>query len=189
MIGKRRTMVLLQAWTQGPADRDRTAHAVGPLSAAFPYRSGDQRSLDIAVGRRSTVGPMQIGALAIQLGTTPNAIRFYERSGLLPRAERGANGYRQYDRSDAERLRLLIGLRQLDLALDQAAELAGLCAAGRCDEVSAELRVAIREKRTELRQRMEDMAFLDQRLAHLEGGLIAEQPPGPLITLGTGSDR
>jgi hypothetical protein len=38
--------------------------------------------------------------------------------------------------ADAQRLRLLIGLRQLDSQLDQAAELATMCAACRCDEVS-----------------------------------------------------
>lgn len=127
---------------------------------------------------------MQIGALARRLGTTPDAIRFYERRGILPRAERGENGYREYDEADVARLRLLLGLRQLDLPLDQAAELSGLCAAGRCDEVSAELKVAIGEKRDELRRRIEELAYLDERLAHLEGGLAAGQPPRPLITLG-----
>lgn len=126
---------------------------------------------------------MQIGTLARQLGTTPDAIRFYERRGLLPRAGRAENGYREYSQADVERLRLLLGLRQLDITLDQAAELSSLCAAGRCDEVSAELKVTIGEKRAELRQRIDELAHLDARLAHLEGGLAAGQPPRPLITL------
>ena len=79
---------------------------------------------------------MRIGTLAERLGTTPHAIRFYERRGLLPAPGRSTNRYREYDEADAERLRLLLGLRQLDIPLDQAAELASMCAAGRCDEVS-----------------------------------------------------
>ena len=127
---------------------------------------------------------MRIGELAQRLGLSPDALRFYERRGLLPTPARSENGYREYAPADIERLRLLIGLRSLDLTLDQAAELSGLCAAGHCEEVSAELRVAIGEKRAELRKRADELAYLDARLAHLEGGLSSGQPPGPLITVG-----
>lgn len=116
---------------------------------------------------------MRIGELANRLGTTPHAIRFYERNGLLPAATRSGNAYRDYSEADAQRLRLLIGLRQLDLPLAQAAELASLCADGRCEQVSAEAREAIVEKRADLARRMEEMAYLDRRLAHLSGELSA----------------
>jgi DNA-binding transcriptional MerR regulator len=89
---------------------------------------------------------MRIGALADRLGT-PHAIRFYERSGHLPVPTRGANRYREYTDKDVSRLRLLIGLRQLDLPLAQAADLATLCASGRCDEVSDELKVVLADAR------------------------------------------
>ena len=65
----------------------------------------------------------------------------------MPAARRATNGYREYGEAEATRLRLLMGLRGLDIPLDQAAELAGLCAAGRCDEVSDELRAVIEDKR------------------------------------------
>jgi DNA-binding transcriptional MerR regulator len=126
---------------------------------------------------------MRIGALARELGTTTDAIRFYEKRGVLPAPSRQENRYREYTTADAERLRLVLGLRQLDLPLDQAAELAGMCAEGRCDEVSQDLRAAITEKRAELRRRLEELNYLDRRLAHLEGDLAAGQPPRPLITL------
>ncbi len=126
---------------------------------------------------------MRIGGLADRLGATAHAIRFYERQGLLPRPERSRNGYRDYSDADAARLRLLIGLRQLDLPLDQAAELASLCAEGRCDQVSDELRAAIAGKRQEIARRADDLRYLDHRLAHLAGQLAAGEPPRPLITL------
>ncbi len=87
---------------------------------------------------------MRIGALAEQLGTTPHAIRFYERRGLLPAPARSDNRYREYSEADAERLRLLIGLRQLDIPLEQAAELATMCAAT-VDQTPAAYRVATRD--------------------------------------------
>lgn len=132
---------------------------------------------------------MRIGTLAERLGTTPDAIRFYERRGFLPGPERTDNGYRVYTEADAERLRLLIGLRQLDLTLDEAATLATLCAAGQCDQVSDDLRLAIEKKRIELRRRLDELAFLDQRLAHLSGQLGAGAAPRPLITLQKGGTR
>ena len=127
---------------------------------------------------------MRIGILAQRLGIAANAIRFYEKQGLLPRPGRGQNGYREYSEADVSRLRLLIGLRSLDLPLDQAAALADMCAAGRCGQVSEELRAAIEEKRVELRRRFDEMAYLDQRLAHLSGQLDAGAEPRPLIVVG-----
>lgn len=132
---------------------------------------------------------MRIGTLAQRLGTTADTIRFYERRGLLPRPTRSDNGYREYTDADVSRLRLLIGLRSLDLPLDQAAMLADLCAAGRCGEVSNELRAAVDEKRAELGRRIEDLRYLDQRLAHLSGQLDAGAAPRPLITLGKEEDH
>lgn len=127
---------------------------------------------------------MRIGTLARTTGTTPDAIRFYERHGCLPAPGRGPNGYREYSDADAERVRLLVGLRRLDLQLDHAAELAGLCADGHCDRVSLELREALASKRIELRRRVDELEHLDRWLAHLEGDLSAGASPGPLITLG-----
>ena len=48
---------------------------------------------------------MQIGTLARRTGTTPHAIRFYERRGLLPLPEREENGYRDYSEAAATRCR------------------------------------------------------------------------------------
>jgi DNA-binding transcriptional MerR regulator len=127
---------------------------------------------------------MRIGMLAQRLGITPHAIRFYERRGLLPAPERRSNRYRDYTEVDAERLRLLIGMRQLDIPLEQAAELATMCAAGRCGEVSEELRTLLADKRRELARRMDEMRFLDQRMRHLAGQLDRGVAPRRLISLG-----
>jgi DNA-binding transcriptional MerR regulator len=100
---------------------------------------------------------MHIGEVAERLGTTPHAIRFYERNALVPVAGRSDSGYREHSERDVSRLRLLIGLRSLDLPLDQAAEIA---------------------------RRADDLRYLDGRLAHLAGELESGKAPRPLITLG-----
>jgi DNA-binding transcriptional MerR regulator len=49
---------------------------------------------------------LAIGELARRAGTAPSALRYYERIGLLPAAER-AGGKRHYPPSSAERLALV----------------------------------------------------------------------------------
>ncbi len=47
-----------------------------------------------------------IGQLARRAGVKPDSVRFYERSGLLARPVRSANGYRSYDEAALERCAL-----------------------------------------------------------------------------------
>ena len=65
---------------------------------------------------------MQINKLATQTGVSTKTIRYYEEIGVLPPAKRLPNGYRIYDESDLERLRLVNGARQLGLSLDEIKE-------------------------------------------------------------------
>ncbi|MBA3311413.1 MAG: MerR family transcriptional regulator [Nocardioidaceae bacterium] len=125
---------------------------------------------------------MRIGALAKALGTTPESVRFYERRGLLPGPSRKASGYRDYGPAEADRLRLLLGLRQLDLPLDEAARLATLCADGHCKEVSDDLRRSLPAQRSEVRRRIAELRHLEARLTDLERNLTAGAEPRPLIS-------
>ena len=61
---------------------------------------------------------MKIGELAAATGLAPSAIRFYEQSGLLPAAQRAANGYRSYSTAAVERLRFIQVAQALGFTLD-----------------------------------------------------------------------
>src|SRR3954469_21084378 len=111
---------------------------------------------------------MRIGDVAERLHTTTHAVRFYEREGLVPLPARRESGYRDYTPADVERLRCLIGFRELDLPLPQAAELAALCVDGQCDAMTDQLLRHVREKRAEVKRRMQELAYLDARLAAVE---------------------
>lgn len=50
---------------------------------------------------------MRIGEVAAAAGMTTKTIRFYEDRGLLPPAERSANGYRRYGRDTISRLEFI----------------------------------------------------------------------------------
>jgi len=74
------------------------------------------------LGRRSRVEgwtKVLIGELADAAGVTSQAVRFYERKGLLPNAERGANGYRVYDESTLTRLRFVNVAQAAGLTLSE----------------------------------------------------------------------
>jgi DNA-binding transcriptional MerR regulator len=50
---------------------------------------------------------MKIGELAERTGIAASAIRYYEQAGLMPKAERGSNGYRAYSATALERINLI----------------------------------------------------------------------------------
>jgi len=68
---------------------------------------------------------VRIGELAEQAGVTRDAIRFYERIGLI-RSERGPegrHGYRRYDVSSVRRLALIKQAKALGFSLGEIQEL------------------------------------------------------------------
>jgi DNA-binding transcriptional MerR regulator len=70
---------------------------------------------------------LTIGELATRTGVTPEAIRYYEREGVVPKAVRSGTGrYRQYGEPDAERLRFIRRARELGFSLDEVRELLAL---------------------------------------------------------------
>ncbi len=65
-----------------------------------------------------TTGGLTIGELASRTGCTPEAIRYYEREGVVPRPARAGSGrYRQYGDADVERLAFLRRARELGFSL------------------------------------------------------------------------
>jgi DNA-binding transcriptional MerR regulator len=114
---------------------------------------------------------MRIGELAQAVGVSTDTVRFYERSGWLPRASRRDNAYRDYGPADVEHLRLIIDLRRLDLPLEDAAKIAGWCHSGHCGDSTAELPRMIEQRRAEVADRIAGLQALDARLGGLLGHL------------------
>ena len=80
---------------------------------------------------------MRIGQLARRAGVTPDAGRFYERRGVLPRPRRRASGYRVYDATTLEQLRLVKSLQSLGLSLEEVVEATKLIQSGEVTCASA----------------------------------------------------
>ena len=82
---------------------------------------------------------MRIGDLAESTGTAVETIRFYEREGLIPAAQRADNNYRVYTAAHAERLAFIRHCRNLDMTLDEVRTLLRLrdSPSEDCGEVNA----------------------------------------------------
>jgi len=77
------------------------------------------------MARRAT-SPLTIGNLGRTTGVNIETIRYYERIGLMPEAQRSAAGYRLYDAKHRERLAFIRHSRELGFALDDIRELLAL---------------------------------------------------------------
>lgn len=116
---------------------------------------------------------MKVSDLAQQVGIAPSAVRFYERTGVLPTAERRENGYRDYDDVDLCRLRIVVGLRRLGLDPIEAGRLASLCVSGQCDVMSQDLAVLVSGQRQKIARQRTELDQLDRELASVEAMLAA----------------
>ena len=127
---------------------------------------------------------MRIGQLADRVGVSTDTLRFYERSGWLPRPGRRENTYREYDEQDVEHIRLLIDLRRLEIPLEDAARIASWCHAGHCGDTTVELPVVIARQRTEIGERIAGLRELDARLESLQRHLRRARPALNVLTGG-----
>lgn len=111
--------------------------------------------------------PLSIGALSKATGTTVEAIRWYERVGVLPAPARTAGNYRAYGTAHLERLSFVRRARDLGFTLDQVRELLRL-ADERSRPCGAVDRVA-REHLEEVERKIADLEALRRELQSLIG--------------------
>ena len=99
--------------------------------------------------------PLKIGEVAKQSGIGIEALRFYERSGLLGRPGRTKSGYRVYDEAVLVRLDFIKRAQVLGFSLDEIKRIIADKQAGRspCREV----REIVRQRLEELDERMKEM--------------------------------
>jgi MerR family copper efflux transcriptional regulator len=118
---------------------------------------------------------LTIGRLADRCGVSRDAIRFYEREGLLPRPRRTASRYRVYGDEDERRLRFVRQAQGIGLTLDDIRELLRheqLRTPDECRRVAARLRERIEVidgKLAELKAFRRRLADNLDRCEHAEG--------------------
>ena len=115
---------------------------------------------------------LQIGELAKRTTMTVDAIRFYEKRQLLPRAPRSAGGFRLYTTGDIDQLHFIRQMHALGFSLREIKELIELrtrkvAACGSVRELLKEKLVGVRTKVHEL-QKLESELMADLRKCNKE---------------------
>ncbi|MEP0519007.1 MAG: MerR family transcriptional regulator [Hyphomicrobiales bacterium] len=106
---------------------------------------------------------MRIAEAATLCGLSPDTIRYYEKSDMLPPIARGADGYRQYTQENVNWLTILYWLRQTGMSMKVMQRYAVLVHAG--DQTVAE-RIEILEKHgIKLKERREELDRCEELLA------------------------
>ncbi len=104
----------------------------------------------------------KIGEVARRTGLDRETIRYYEQVGVLPAAERAANGYRLYGSEHLRRLHFIKRTRELGFSLKDVRSLLRLADArsGTCQQVQQIAQAHL----TDVRQRIADLQAIERSL-------------------------
>ena len=108
---------------------------------------------------------MRIGELALATGVNTQTLRFYERRGLLPPAEREVNGYRHYDQAVASQIGFIRGAQAVGMTLADIKSILVIRQNGEvpCGHVTA----LLIGKLEDVRARQRELALLETELQNL----------------------
>ena len=105
---------------------------------------------------------MKIGELAVRAGVTPDTIRYYEKTGLLPAPRRTVSGYRDYDAAAIDDLTFIRKAQRVGLKLADVREVMEISAGGKapCEHV----RATVTARLAEVEGRMNELRALRSTL-------------------------
>ena len=129
------------------------------------------------------IRPLTVGQLAARAGVRADTIRYYERSGLLPKPNRTDGDHRRYGPADLDRLLFIRGAQRLGLRLAEIRELLVVRETGRCPCGPAE--TLLREHIGELNREIARLSALRAELSGMVAALTAESGPCPDPVPGT----
>jgi DNA-binding transcriptional MerR regulator len=105
------------------------------------------------------------GELARRTGVSTDTLRHYERMGLIARARRSANGYREYAPETLDRVRLIQSSLAIGFSLAELSRLLRIRDTGGAP--CMEVRLLVERKSEELEARIRDLSALRRRLRGL----------------------
>jgi DNA-binding transcriptional MerR regulator len=125
--------------------------------------SGTRRAARV-VGEEEGRGMLKIGEVSKRSGVGVEALRFYEKSGLLDRPSRTYSGYRVYGAEVLERLAFIKQAQALGFSLDEIGRIVEDARRGEspCDEV----REIVRRRLSELDERLRELHRYRDELQH-----------------------
>ena len=130
---------------------------------------------------------LKIGDVSRRSGVGVEALRFYEKSGLLERPSRTSSGYRVYGEEVLERLAFIKRAQALGFSLDEIRQIVDDARRGEspCDEV----REIVRRRMEELDERLRELQRYRRELkSTLEEWDEVGRAPGHICGLIEGSE-
>lgn len=121
---------------------------------------------------------LTVAALAAEVGISGDAVRYYERSGLLPAPPRSPAGYRLYDDRAVDRLRFIQGCQRLGLRLREISDLLSVRDTGACPCEPAEQ--LLRRRIDEIDAELTRLSTLRNELVDMVSRLPTSDCPDPL---------
>ncbi len=106
---------------------------------------------------------LQIGQVAQKTGLSVDAIRFYEKSGLLPRPARTQGGYRLYEEREVVDLEFIQKTQRLGFSLNEIRELFSI--QRHPHEVCVHVRDLITQKLGVVRAKIAELQAMERELA------------------------
>lgn len=125
---------------------------------------------------------MNIGQAAKASGVSPKMIRYYEQTGLIPKAARRGTGYRDYGEDDVHRLRFIRRARDLGFTVEQIGELLALWSDR--DRASADVKAIALEHVKGLRTKLAEIEGMINTLETLAASCHGDDRPDCPIILG-----
>ena len=108
---------------------------------------------------------MRIGELARATGTKAETIRYYEREGILPAADRTDSNYRDYSAGHLATLTFVRRARELGFSMAQVRELLAL--SDHDDKPCEDVDQLVKQQLFEVERKIADLAALRDELAEL----------------------
>lgn len=105
---------------------------------------------------------MRISQVAAQVGLSSKTIRYYENEGIIPPADRGVQGYREYSAAQIEALCFIKRARELGFSLSESRDLLQLSL--NSERTSAEVKAKVLRHLEKIEQQI---VALEQRRAVL----------------------
>ena len=108
---------------------------------------------------------MRIGELARATGTKTETIRYYEREGILPTADRTDSNYRDYSRDHLAALTFVRRARELGFGMAQVRELLAL--SDHDDKPCEDVDHLVRRQLVEIERKIADLTALRDELGQM----------------------
>ena len=108
---------------------------------------------------------MRIGELAQATGTKAETIRYYEREGILPYADRTDSNYRDYSKDHLATLTFVRRARELGFSMAQVRELLAL--SDRDDKPCQDVDRLVRSQIDEVQRKIDDLTAMRDELSRM----------------------